>query len=153
MVLLFSAVLALTTGAALHNSVVEARAADFRVQEFLTRNLAEATLQQLVQRVAERWVSGGGSCAADQYCRDDFPGVESLLARVPNGWTVSADIAPAVTPWTPRLDTAQASSARAYRWRTLELRVEIDGRTPAAVAAGMVIPEAVNESVAEDLAP
>jgi Tfp pilus assembly protein PilX len=139
-VLAFALAIAMLVAAALHQSTLEARGIGYRKEAAAARNFAEATLELLVRSVIERWPDGGEACAVDDYCAADFPRVEALLSRAPAPWAISAVLVPSSAQRVMREDSAEASSARAYRWRFLEAQVRIAGPAPVAVAAGLALP-------------
>jgi Tfp pilus assembly protein PilX len=147
-VLVFALVLALLVGAALQGSALQARSAAWEWQAARARNFAETALELLLRRAAQRWPDGGVHCDADRYCPADFPAVGSLLARTPAGWAVTAELAPPSVRALPSGTAADASSARAYRWRVLEARVRIDGPVPVSLAAGLFLPAVAGEGEA-----
>jgi len=140
MVLVFALVVALRVGAAMHGSTLDARSAAWQLQAARARNFAETALDLLVRRTAERWPDGGVHCAADRYCRGDFPTLGALLSRAPAGWNVTVALVPATVAAPLRPGTADASSAVAYRSRSLEARVRVDGPVPVSLAVGLVLP-------------
>lgn len=140
-VLLLTVALSLAVQGTFEVSFLEARALVAHRDRIETRNAASVLLDSLVARAMERWAEGSGTCALDAFCPQDFPRVERLRARFAERGEVTLTLQPPPHAMIPRSPETRLSSAKALRYRLLEARVRINGKSPVVLAEGFLLPE------------